>query len=168
MGLPTPWISCFDGSETRQCLRRGSQFWNFENWALFRSSRTFFGGKVLLDQKRPGFQNFKKGCPSWGIVLSQSHQNRRFMGFVAPFCGFVPCFLLKLSEIARIGVKSKQTIVRCNRFVWMLPNIINFAQEKEFLKNIHANTHNSEKGAPLKKPLFLSFQPKITKNQKTV
>ena len=92
----------------------------------------------------------------------------RFIGLVAPFWGFEASFSLKLSEIARIGVKSKQTIVRCKRLLQVLPNIINFAQEKEFLKNIHANTHNSEKGAPLKKPLFPSFQPKITKNQKTV
>ena len=168
MGLPTPWISCFDGSETRQCLRRGSLFWNFENQAFFDQAAPYPQKRCGLIEKGPIFQNFKTVCPFWGIALSQSNQNRSFMGLVAPFWGFEPSFLLKLSEVARIGAKSKQTIVRCKRLVWMLPNIINFAQEKEFLKNIHANTHNSEKRAPLKKPLFPSFQPKITKNQKTV
>ena len=43
------------------------------------------------------------------------------------------------------------------KFDSMVRNIIDVAQEKEFLKNILSTTHNCEKGAPLKKPRFPWF-----------
>ena len=50
--------------------------------------------------------------------------------------------------------KSKSPNSTNAKFGSMVRNIIDLAQEKEFLKNILSTTHNCEKGAPLKKTHF--------------
>ena len=50
--------------------------------------------------------------------------------------------------------KSKNPNSTNAKFGSMVRNIIDLAQEKEFLKNILSTTHNCEKGAPLKKTHF--------------
>ena len=54
------------------------------------------------------------------------------------------------------------------RLASMVTNIINLPQEKKFWKNIMAPTHNGEKRAPHKKPVFSCFLQKKTKNWKTI
>ena len=92
LGAPNPWISCFDGSEMRQCLKRGSQFWNFENRTHFRSTITFFHWlkidpwkKVMVDQKRVRFSKFHNWLPLLKHCLISEPSKQEIHGLGAPY-----------------------------------------------------------------------------------
>ena len=92
LGAPSPWISCFDGSEMRQCLKRGSQFWNFENRTHFCSTITFFQGsifsqwkKVMVDQKRVRFSKFQNWLPLLRHFVISEPSKQEIHGLGAPY-----------------------------------------------------------------------------------